>query len=999
MKKSKLLLGVLLLSTMSLLPYQNMTAPSIKVLDANDSEETIRKYCREALNATQLNIDTDKVVADFILPAVGPYQVSLSYASSSDALVIEKVSSDNGKISRYRAKVNPKDIDSNVILTMKAYLMNHADIYEEKQIALTVLKKKTAVKEDAESEFEEDFSSYADGMDLGDYHSYTQSGSEAYLATIVTSDDPDLSNVNDLKKGKAVKFVSKTASSDTRYLRKIDLPVSMTPNGAYLEGYFLFLGETNGIGFELMHGSDVVSGINLSSDGVFQDVSGSYQKISSPSLTEGVWTKFRLQFRPKSGFSLLSIYDFKKQEYVICGNDDPLFNPVGGLSSGKNGDVDGFRLVSRKGKNVGYSYLSDLKLHLDADDAIYNPNRSKGIGRIENLKESLFATEDEIDSLSDVDPKTFVLHNRFDDNDVFASSLYTVSTEKQKVSSSLLRITHTFELTQTGEKKKVTQEVYLYSNEAAPEIVSFKAGYVKKDKNDPSKGRIQLEAVVNQNGVTLYYVILKKGSASLSPEQIVSGTGLSDMVDHGSYDVSSRNVSFSSAMLDAAKAYDVYAVLKKDSKISSISSSLDVSTVVNINSCEDFYQMASDVDLSEEHFRLTRDLDFSGFYWDSSNTEFRFRGSLDGEGHRISNLTISSTENRVGIFSYCYGTIENISFENCHVFGEGNVGLIAGNIYGGSYHALSFKDCSAEMEPTLEGTGEGYFGLLSGRCRGSSTSTYTLDISEISLENVSVVCPKYCGLLTGGLESGCNVNIQDVFAQGKVNTEGAAVGLIGRNRTKTKIKNLICFLSIVMAKKEVGVISGHNKEGGSLSVENAILDLQVSSITQPGYMASVIGSHDAATSTYSLKNVSYIKEDYSDFGDFSKDVKAIDGGKQINHPQSEKDWEEKTFIRSFDTNLSFGYDKDRNMPYLHKRKAEELSFAASDFKKYVDMLDMDKPYSNHYALMKAGEILKYLSDEEKNKARDDIQKYGKAYQDYQDFILLMDSISADMEEF
>jgi hypothetical protein len=227
-----------------------------------------------------------------------------------------------------------------------------------------------------------------------------------------------------------------------------------------------------------------------------------------------------------------------------------------------------------------------------------------------------------------------------------------------------------------------------------------------------------------------------------------------------------------------------------------------------------------------------------------------------------------------------------------------------------------------------------------------------------------------------------------MYASGSVNTEGAAVGLIGRNRGTTTINNLVCFLNILNAKKEVGVVAGHNKEGAKLIVNNAILDLKIRMITQPGYFGSFIGSHDAATSSYSYSNVAYIAEDYSDIAEsITQDVKAYDVGNKIDAPEDDRDWEENTFIRDFNTNLTFQYKSSSNRPVLTIRNESDLSFTHAQFEKYVDELEEDKPTENHYYLIKAGNILAHLEDSEVSLIDTAKKsKYDKCLKDYQDLV-------------
>ncbi|MCR4698751.1 MAG: hypothetical protein K5762_05230 [Bacilli bacterium] len=989
MKASRFLIilgAISLFGTMPLHQSQTSLSASQTIMNAT-ANDIIKERCQKAVDAVSLTIDKSAVVADFILPILGLYNTSLTWTSSnSSVLSIANVENENGKIIRARAVITRPKEDTTLTLTVKAEISGHEEDNASKSFTLTVLKASEVVVEEIPAEFEEDFSDYDVGLDLGDYYTYKQSGSEAFLASIVDETDPTLSNINNMVSEKAVRITSQRLSSDTRYTRKANIKTDEAKSGAYLEGYFLYTGDINGLCFEFLSGGNIVSGISLSSSGVKQYISGGYTSLNDGYIAEGVWARFRITFRPSSGYSFISIYDYEAGEFKTIGASFPGYFEGYGFSSGKKGNIDSFRIVNQKGKNNGYSYLSDLKVSLSPSTATeINPNRTDGIGEITNFEDSIFMNSDNTTTQAGLDPSTFVIHNRFDNDETFVyNDDYTITTNKSVISTAEVDYDYEITLTVTGEKKTIHQTVYTFNNSTKAELVSFKAGALKKDADDSSKATITLNGSVNRNDGTLYYAIMNAGATSPTAQEIINGS-ISNAVIMGNQAITGRDFSIKSSLLDISKKYDVYAILSTTNNNSDVASSLDISTVINVATYQDFYEMATDVDTASSTFRLTADIDFADYYWNYDNMNFEFHGILNGEGHKISNLTISSVEGRVGIFSYCYGDVNNITFENCKVYGAANVGLIGGNIYGGTYENLNFINCVTSVEPTLTSAGEGYFGILGGRCRGDGK---TVTLNNISIENMLVECPKYCGLLTGGIEKGVICNINNMYASGSVNTEGAAVGLIGRNRGTTTINNLVCFLNILNAKKEVGVVAGHNKEGAKLIVNNAILDLKIRMITQPGYFGSFIGSHDAATSSYSYSNVAYIAEDYSDIAEsITQDVKAYDVGNKIDAPEDDRGWEENTFIRDFNTNLAFQYKSSSNRPVLTIRNESDLSFTHAQFEKYVDELEEDKPTENHYYLIKAGNILAHLEDSEVSlidTAKKN--KYDKCLKDYQDLV-------------
>ncbi len=82
------------------------------------------------------------------------------------------------------------------------------------------------------------------------------------------------------------------------------------------------------------------------------------------------------------------------------------------------------------------------------------------------------------------------------------------------------------------------------------------------------------------------------------------------------------------------------------------------------------------------HYLLTNDIvltqNWNPLGWDST-TPTPFSGSLDGDNHTISNLTIdNSSSNSIGFFSSLSGNVTEIKFQNILVKGLGDTGVLAG---------------------------------------------------------------------------------------------------------------------------------------------------------------------------------------------------------------------------------------------------------------------------------------------------------------------------------
>ena len=117
-------------------------------------------------------------------------------------------------------------------------------------------------------------------------------------------------------------------------------------------------------------------------------------------------------------------------------------------------------------------------------------------------------------------------------------------------------------------------------------------------------------------------------------------------------------------------------------------------------------------------FILGADIDLQGEEWTpigdySTNSSYKFKGSFDGNGHAIKNLTIDNdTKNYQGLFGFTdFGSeIKNVGIEGGSVKGKDNIGGLAGS----SHSSIS----NSYATGNVTGTGNSVGGLV-----GSSSSS------------------------------------------------------------------------------------------------------------------------------------------------------------------------------------------------------------------------------------------------------------------------------------
>lgn len=996
MKRINLLL-LLVAGAGLLVPSINNT--SVKYAETSVDTDVILD---DALSLIELNVDANNVVNDFRLINYGNYGCRITWASSNEEVAkIEVVYKDSGAVSDIICRITrPENEDVSLTLTAKAsYTANGVTTTKERDFTIKVLKQSDIEVEDLPLEFNEDFTSYLTGIDLSNYYKWQLVKGDQGNVTIVDS----LPNFNDMIDGKkAIDIRSMRLTSEIGYRSKLNVTSDQLTSGTFvLEGSIMFTGETNGVELELMNGDSSFIGIKLDHTGFYYLTTAGYTKASSYIPKEGVWQRFRLEMR-MSSYLRFYVYDWEADQYIEINTDNPSYIPGAGVAcSSAASVVDGLQINLLTGSKEGHTYLSDIKLDSLENLALgkqANPNREDGIGTIANYEDEIIGFEEDASEI-EVEPE-FEVHNRFNEDEIYTENVdYTVSDKREETTSNGYKMiihTYTITLTSTKETKDVVVTYYLDKKENAPAIVDFKVSHLQAIQTEdatlePTQGYLTISGKLFRSDATIAYAVLDKDSPVPSAESVRNQTVAGAIVSGSSVNPS-RDIEIQTQGLDLNKEYDVYAVAYNLYGTSPLYVSNDVSTVINISTPEELYDMTTNMETAGSTFRLINNIDCSSYDWNyNPERVIEFEGVLDGQGYSIENLNIESTSPETALFNEFSGTAKNLTFKNVSVTGLSDTAVFAGIITGGTMDNITFENCSVAYPDGANG-GEGYFGTICGRFKGDSNKALVNNLSNINIIDTEIKGPKYIGLLTGGV-GGSNrdvsLNLDNIYASGSVDTEGAAIGLIGRNRGKTEINNGIIFLHIINAKKEVGALAGHNKEGASLIANNIVSDLTIDMITQVTYFNDFIGSHDPNTSSYGGENVYYIAEDYTDLSDnIVPTTAAISYGQSLSRfdTRDQRWWESNTCFKDFDISTNWTYDTERNMPKVQLRNQEDIKFSAADYTKYTDMLsETGDMKNNYYPLMKANNVYNYLTEADKEAVKDAKTKYDRFLEMYNQF--------------
>ena len=207
----------------------------------------------------------------------------------------------------------------------------------------------------------------------------------------------------------------------------------------------------------------------------------------------------------------------------------------------------------------------------------------------------------------------------------------------------------------------------------------------------------------------------------------------------------------------------------------------------------------SGVDTTDVTFELTSNIDMKGINFrgigtlggdvDATDETKLFKGDFKGNNHVISNLTINTTEDFVGLFGCVLGgSIDSVGLENCEVSGGGYVGGLAGAIIGGS---ITNSYATGSVTGTVSHVG----GLAGYVYDGSSiTNSYATGSVTGTVSHVGGLAGYvYDGSITnsyatgsvkgyahvGGLVGGGYGSITNSYATGSVTGDTYVGGLVG----------------------------------------------------------------------------------------------------------------------------------------------------------------------------------------------------------------------------
>nr|WP_275446168.1 S-layer homology domain-containing protein [Paenibacillus sp. ACRSA] len=197
------------------------------------------------------------------------------------------------------------------------------------------------------------------------------------------------------------------------------------------------------------------------------------------------------------------------------------------------------------------------------------------------------------------------------------------------------------------------------------------------------------------------------------------------------------------------------------------------------------------------YFKLAADIDLSSYgeAWlpIGEGVHGRFRGHIDGNGHKITGLTINRpNDNYAGLFGYITydASVSNVILENVNVTGRQYVGGLAGRIDGGGISNSSVSG-SVKGTGTMVGgmIGYNYYGTVNNSFATAHITGNSNNVGGLVGSNFGEISYGYAvgnvtgnGNNIGGLVGNNGGEINYSYAAGGVTGSGSNIGgLIGNN--------------------------------------------------------------------------------------------------------------------------------------------------------------------------------------------------------------------------
>lgn len=456
------------------------------------------------------------------------------------------------------------------------------------------------------------------------------------------------------------------------------------------------------------------------------------------------------------------------------------------------------------------AYISNLVAN--RIEALPRPVEVKKLGHVTDLRETVSIEEGSTFSLDT--PK---IHNYYGMRDLLVLDTDYTLTVTNPVDTAVAGdydVVYTFTNKHNAlDVKSVTQTVTVYSK-AQPNVinsvVSSEANYLVQESD--------ITITLVQPLGKLYYLL--SNSETADALQIKAGE---------SVDVITQTVTLTDLSVEGFEYIHVIVELNGDSNI--INHQILKEAVIEINTAEAFASVFS-VTATEikENYALTADIDLTGITWADGNTSLK--GKFYGNGHKISNLTMTKTGDKYGgLFARINGgMVRDLVLDNIHVTSNDRGGILVGRVENTSSVIENIVITNSSITAANSNGVGGVIGLVSKETRLSNVSIMDSIVTASGVKNVGAVV----GRVDGGELIATDIFVLGVTVKSTVLdaldiAAGGLVGYVRDSNASIVTANRIVIVDTTIEAQIGGALIGYIKSTDTLkptvTVTNAYLDV------------------------------------------------------------------------------------------------------------------------------------------------------------------------------
>ena len=216
--------------------------------------------------------------------------------------------------------------------------------------------------------------------------------------------------------------------------------------------------------------------------------------------------------------------------------------------------------------------------------------------------------------------------------------------------------------------------------------------------------------------------------------------------------------------------------------------------------------------------KLLRDVELTGTWTPVGDSSTPFKGTFDGDGHKITGLKITSGS-YIGLFGYVGegATIKNVNLVGANVFGVKRVGALVGQIKGNA----TVSNCTVDSTSHVTGSDSNTGGLI-GEAAGGITVKLEKLINYATVTNTENNGTSRAAGIIAQVTSGANVTITNCVNNGAITTNnGYAGGIVAAKQGSSKVSFENCSNAGTLTGNYTGSLIAWLVGGNWLSMTNS----------------------------------------------------------------------------------------------------------------------------------------------------------------------------------